>query len=277
MGKKYPYGKNILITGATSGLWKAAADYCAGKGFRVWGVSRRCAEEYRKVGRGEIRLSSMDVTVESSVKEGIEKICAQAGEIGIVLHCAGYGIGGAAEDTPIEMVRGEMETNYFGVLRVNQALLPHMREQGRGLVLVVSSVAGFFSIPFQSHYSSTKYALEAYVEALRIESRPFGIRACLIEPGDTRTEFTGARKVYSPEESVYHSQCVRSIKKMEKDEQNGKPPDSVAKAAERLARKKNPPIRRAVGWEYKLFACLKQILPSGLIEKILTAMYLPKP
>lgn len=144
MGKKYPYGKNILITGATSGLGKAAADYFAGKGFRVWGVSRRCAEEYRKVGRGEIRLSSMDVTVESSVKEGIEKICAQAGEIGIVLHCAGYGIGGAAEDTPIEMVSGEMETNYFGVLRVNQALLPHMREQGRGLVLVVSSVAGLF-------------------------------------------------------------------------------------------------------------------------------------
>lgn len=273
--KNYPYGNHMLITGASSGLGLAAAEYFAKKGFEIWGVSRRCEEKTTARGLGHIHWIQMDVTQEESVRKAIQTILEQAGEIGTVLHCAGFGVGGAAEDVPADQALIQLDTNYLGVLRVNRALLPAMRKQGRGLVLVVSSVAGLISIPFQSHYSSSKYALEAYVEALRLECRAMGIKAALIEPGDTKTGFTGARKVFSPEDSPYRAQCLRSIKKMEEDELNGKPAISVAKTADRLMRKKNPPVRRAVGWQYRFLVGIKRVLPSRLIEWILALLYLP--
>lgn len=266
---KNRYGKEVLVTGAGSGLGLACAEAFAASGCHVVSVSRSCKEETRKVGAGSIDTMKMDVNDDESIR----RVVGTMPRVDIVVHCAGFGIAGAAEDTPIDLARAQMETNYFGVLRVNARVLPKMRAQKSGLVLLISSVAGRIGIPFQSHYSSSKFALEAYCEALRMECAPFGIRASLIEPGDTRTGFTGARSKALDERSPYYEVCRRSVARMEHDEQNGKPPESVSKVALKLAARKNPPVRVAVGLEYKALLFLKRLLPDKLAEWILTAMY----
>ncbi len=274
-----PYGNNVLITGASSGIGLACLLLFCERGFRVWGVSRSGTSAVSLPDAA--RLSVLDVTDEQSVETGIRRIWDEAERetgtgIGTVIHCAGFGIGGAAEDTPIADVASQFDTNYFGVLRVDRVLLPLMRERGDSLVIVLGSIAGRISIPFQSHYSATKFAVEAYIEALRMEGKHFGIRAAIIEAGDTKTEFTARRRMAIPEGSVYRAQAVRSVARMEKDERNGYLPERVARAVLHVALKKNPPVRQAVGFSYTLLMFLKRILPDRLAEQVLSSMYLPK-
>jgi short-subunit dehydrogenase len=149
-----------------------------------------------------------------------------------------------------------------------------MKEQRKGLLIVIGSIAGRVSIPMQSQYSASKYALEAFTDAVRMEMKPFGVRASIIEPGDTKTGFTDAREIL--DDGKYGSLLQRSVAKMAKDEQSGRPPESVAKAAYKLACRIDPPARVPVGFEYKLLMFLLRIIPDRLKEFILTKMYLPK-
>ena len=266
----FPYGKNILITGASSGIGLAAAKRFAQAGYTVYALSRKCGEG----ACGNIVNIRADVCDEASIVRARERI----GDIGVILHCAGMGIAGAAEDTPEEAVRRQFEVNYFGVLRVNRVFLPGMRARGGGLVLVISSVAGRVPLPYQSHYSATKYALDTYVESLRMESRRFGIRAALIEPGDTRTGFTAMREMAIPTsaelgDSPYRAACEGAVARMARDEQNGAPPERAAQAALKLAGKTNPPVRVTVGLPYKLIMLLRRLLPARLFESVLEKMY----
>ena len=262
---KFPYGKNILITGASSGIGLAAAKLFSEAGYTVYAASRRCEEATQ----GNIHSIRMDVCDEASVLRARE----MTGEVGILLHCAGMGIAGAAEDTPEEAVRRQFEVNYFGVLRVNRIFLPNMRQRGGGLVIVTSSVAGRVPLPCQSHYSATKYALDTYVESLRMEAGRFGIRASLIEPGDTRTGFTSARTMDFPEGSPYQAACEGAVARMARDEQNGASPELAAKAALKLAGKANPPVRVTIGLPYQLIMLLRRIMPARTFENVLEKMY----
>ncbi len=268
-----PYGNVVLITGGSAGIGRAAAELFARAGYEVWAASRRCEEGSEAMGEGKIRSLRMDVCDDSSVSRAVDVILSVSGEIGTVLHCAGFGIAGAGEDTPLEGVRAQMETNYYGVLRVNRAVMPAMREKGRGLIVAVSSVAAVFSIPFQGHYCATKRALEAYIESLRMEARPFGIRAAILQPGDTKTEFTGARRFSMPEKSPYTEQARRSVAVMERDEQHGRTPESVAHTALKLAGKKRPPVRVTCGLDYKAMRILSGVLPARLVEWIVSLIY----
>jgi len=270
---KKPYGKTILITGASSGIGLAAAQCFAKDGYTVWAASRHCERKSAPYGAGVIHTIPMDVCDEHAVKLAVETILIESGEIGIVLHSAGWGIAGAAEDTPLEEVNAQMETNYYGVLRVNRAVLPAMREKKRGFILAISSVAAVLSIPFQSHYCSSKRALEAYIETLRMEARSYGIRAAYIQPGDTKTKFGNARVFAISEDSPYKQQCRRSVAVMERDERGGHTPESVAKVAFRLAGRKNPPVRVTCGLDYKLLRVLSRMLPKRWVEGILRGKY----
>jgi len=271
------YGKTVLVTGGSSGIGKECCRLFAEDGYDVWCASRSVEgggkEDFPS--GGSIRYVGMDVTDGASVEKAVAFVAGHSGGIGVVINCAGIGIGGPSEDTPIEDVHSLMETNYFGVLRVNTAVLPFMRGAGKGLVLIVSSVAGLISLPYQGHYCSSKYALEAYTEALRMELRLFpGLKVSLIEPGDTKTGFTDARRMSIDNTSPYYANCVRSVAVMEKDERNGKPPSSSAQVALRLAQKKNPRLRNIVGADYKLLATLKKLLPAALIEFVVRKIYL---
>jgi len=222
---------------------------------------------------GGIRPVRMDVRDSESVAAVTESVLSQA-DIGIVIHNAGIGIACPAEEFPSEAIKDLMETNFTGVLQVNSHILPHLRRRGGGLCLIVGSLAGIFPIPFQSHYCSSKAALDLYAASLRMELREYNVRVGLILPGDTNTGFTGARAYQVTGTSPYYSACLKAVKKMEKDETGGDPPEKAAKAILRICGRADPPLRTVVGLDYKLLSFLRRLLPDRLVEKILRSTYM---
>lgn len=271
---KNVYGRNVFVTGASSGIGKACAELFAKNGCTVTGVSRNAAEgtEYYP-GGGSLTLQRLDVTEEESARSFVESLPG----VDIAILCAGMGVAGPAETLPSDMTRKQMEVNYFGTLNVAQPCLTRMRKQRKGLLIVIGSIAGRVSIPMQSQYSASKYALEAFVDAVRMEMRQYGVRAAIIEPGDTRTGFTDARiKDVSSDDDEYRLKAEKSIAKMESDERGGKSPDSVARVAAMLAGRKEPPARVPVGADYKALMVLLRILPDRTREMIVSKLYLPE-
>lgn len=245
----------VLVTGGTSGIGRATARMLAEWGWHVvavgLGVDGR-APETQRIGRGELRTYEMDVTKPAD----ITRIVSALPRLDAIVHCAGFGIAGSAECTPMALARKQFDVNYFGVLQVNELALPLLRRTAarnrkRGRVIVVGSIGGRLGLPFQSHYSSTKAALEMYVEALRLEGRRHGITATIIEPGDLSTGFTGSRVIAEPTDSPYYDECQRSVGQMAHDEQTGAGPVSVARVIVKTLGKRNPPVRIAVGSSYK--------------------------
>jgi len=273
--------KVVLITGASSGIGEATAEYLMKKGFHVYGTSRKISgniDENKvmdEITGGFIRMIPMDVTDDESVNKGINYILEEEGHIDVLVSNAGAGIAGSVEDVSMEEARVQFDVNFFGTLRVIKAILPVMRNQKSGRIVAVSSVAGVISIPYQAHYSSSKYAVEGLAEALRYEVAPFGIKVCIVEPGDTRTGFTRNRVTAkkATEESPYHERFKRSLARMEKDEQNGAPPEAVARVICRMIMKEKPPVRTTVGFQYKMILFLKKILPGSLLEKVVGLLY----
>ncbi len=275
MRNKNLYGNNVFVTGASSGIGQACARMFAENGCSVTGVSRNTDEKTEHFpGGGSLTLRKLDVTDEEAVKEFIEKLPG----VDIAVLCAGMGIAGPAETTASELTRQQMEVNYFGTLNAAQPCLARMRMQNRGLLIVIGSIAGRVSIPMQSQYSASKYALEAFTDAVRMEMKQYGIRACIIEPGDTKTGFTAARVMQEDSAATedYSSVLRKSVAKMAADEQNGRSPDSVAKVALALAGRKNPPARVPVGIDYKALMILLRLLPDRTKEFILRKLYLPE-
>jgi short-subunit dehydrogenase len=264
----------VLITGASSGIGLAVSELFAQNGFTVFALSRNPSPDTRlHPGGGAIYPVKCDVSDTASVENAARTIQAQA-DVGIVIHSAGIGIACSTEDYPAQAVTGLMETNFGGVLRVNSLFLPHFRKRGGGLCLIIGSLAGIFSIPFQSHYCASKAALDSYASAARMELRDYGIKVSLVMPGDASTGFTGARKYFISESSPLYDACVRSVGKMEQDELHGCSPESIARVIFKICSKKNPPARKIVGFGYKLLSLMKKILPNRLAEFILRRLYL---
>lgn len=265
--------KVVLVTGASSGIGQAIAELLSEKGMKVYGTSRKC--DGGIIEKSQYYIVKMDVCDEVSVQNAVNMIVEREGRIDILVNNAGIGIAGAVEDMSHTECYKQMDTNFFGVLRMIRSVLPVMRKQKSGLIINIGSVAGFISIPYQALYSAGKYAVEAVTEALRAEIKPFGIKAALVEPGDTKTGFTRSRVIAQSlsGESVYKEASLRSIGKMEKDEQNGCSPEKVAKTVFKVICKNNPPVRTVVGFEYKLAYILKKLLPTSLVEKIITGIY----
>ena len=267
-----------LVTGGTSGIGKATARMLAAQGWRVIAVGLNAdgsVPETQRLGRGELFTYEMDVTKPSD----ITRILGALPRLDAIVHCAGFGIAGSAECTPMTLARKQFDVNYFGVLQVNEIALPLLRRTAarnrkRGRVIVVGSIGGRLGLPFQSHYSSTKAALEMYVEALRLEGRRHGITATIIEPGDLSTGFTGSRILAEPANSPYYDECQRSVGQMAHDEQTGDGPESVARVIVATLGKRNPPVRIAVGSSYKALIQLKRFLPDRLVEFVMRRIYM---
>jgi len=271
--KQY-YGTNVFLTGGSSGIGLATAEFFAENGFTVFAASRTPVADVRRYpGGGEIRPVALDVRDRLSIDAVAETVLTES-DIGIVVHCAGIGIACPGEEFPEDAVTGLMKTNFDGVLRVNNRFLPHLRERGGGLCVIVGSLAGVFPVPFQSHYCSSKAALDLYAATLRMELRDYNVRVSLVLPGDTNTGFTNARSYEIDENSAYYDACLKSLRKMEKDELGGHPPISAARAIFKLCSRKNPPLRAVVGIDYKLFYFLRRLLPYRIVEAILRSMYM---
>ncbi|MGE5613319.1 MAG: SDR family oxidoreductase [Bacillota bacterium] len=277
MGK---YGNVVLVTGASSGIGKAIAEYLAQKGYKVYGTSRKPQdaagmESSGGSGKPVVNFVRMDVCSEESVKNAVDEIIAREGELGIVINNAGIGIAGAVEDTSPEEALLQFDTNFFGMHRVIRQVLPIMRKQKRGLIVNISSVGALFPIPYQAMYVACKAAVEAMSGSLRNELRPFGIKVAVVEPGDTRTGFTKNRIFAreSGDNSAYAEYCKKSVAIMEKDELNGPDPVVVARAVWKIIERKNPPVCVAVGMRYKLLVFLKRLAPKAFESFVVSKMY----
>jgi len=270
----YRYGKNVFLTGGSSGIGLATAELFAENGYTVFAASRNPNMKVRSFpGGGEIRPIKLDVCDPRSVKKAAESVLSQA-DIGIVIHSAGLGIACPAEEFPEDAIERLMETNFTSILRINSHFLPHLRNRKSGLCIMISSVASIFPIPFQSHYCSSKAAIDSYAAALRMELYKYKVKVSLLLPGDTHTGFTSARSYDILDSSPYYGTCINAVRKMEKDELGGRLPISAARKVYKLSMKRNPPLRTIVGFEYKLLAFVRRFLPDKLTEKILKSMYI---
>jgi len=263
----------VLISGASAGIGRATADRLHDRGWTVVGASRRGTAS----GGGGWSPMVMDVDDDDSERSGMEKVLAEHGRLDAVVACAGWGLAGAAEQTPIELAKRQLETNFWGAVRVVQAALPVMRHQGGGRVVLVSSIGGIVALPFQAFYSASKFALEGYGEALAYEVAPFGIEVTLVEPGNVRTEFTEKRlDVVPPDppagehegEDVYADMVAKAVGLMERDEQNGVPPGDVATVIARVLESRRPRRRVSVGKpDERVGIIAKRLLPFGVFER----------
>jgi NAD(P)-dependent dehydrogenase (short-subunit alcohol dehydrogenase family) len=255
--------KVVIITGASAGIGLSLAQRLDKGGWSVVGASRRDASSS---GWASV---VMDVDSDQSVLAGVESVIATHGRIDAVVAGAGWGLSGAVEHTPIEEARAQLETNFWGAVRVVQAALPTMREQGSGRIVLVSSIGGVIGIPFQAFYSASKFALEGYGESLAYEVAPFGIRVSLVQPGNVSTDFTRSRRSVTPPAGVdpYVTAVSKAVGLMERDERNGVPADDAAKAIERLLNSTHPARRVSVGkMGERVGLMAKRLLPYRLFE-----------
>lgn len=218
----------------------------------------------------------MDVCDNASVEKGIQYILEKEGHIDIVVNNAGFGLAGAFEDCTVEEVKGQFETNVFGVVRVCRSVIPLMRKQNQGTIVIVGSIAGRIAIPFQSAYSASKFALEGFAEALRMELKPFGIQVVLIEPGDFKTDFTRNRAIAEQSQTnpVYLDTFKCALGVMENDERNGPPPSEVARHLEKILQHASPALRYPVGnMSDRMAVRLKSIMPEKIFEWLIMKVY----
>ena len=269
----------VLITGASSGFGEACARHLAAGNYRVYGTSRRASFNPTgppsSQGNG-YQMIPMDVRDDASVQQGVDFVINETGRIDVVVCNAGYGIAGAVEDTSVDEARRQFDTNLFGVWRTCRATIPHLRRQGGGHLVIVSSLAGLMGIPFQAAYSASKFALEGMAEALRMEVKPWGIHVALIEPGDFHTRFTQNRvkTVAADHNSAYATIFPRALAVMERDERRGPPPDRMARLLERIIRHPSPRLRYTTGTlAQRSGALLKRLLPGWLFEWLMMSTY----
>jgi NAD(P)-dependent dehydrogenase (short-subunit alcohol dehydrogenase family) len=252
-----------LVTGASAGLGRACADRLAAAGWVVVGASRRGTG-----GTGWAGLV-MDVDSDDAVCGGVAGVLKQHGRIDALVAAAGWGVAGAAEDTSIIEAKAQFETNFWGCVRVVQAALPPMRDRGAGRIVLLSSIGGVISLPFQAHYSAAKFALEGFAEALAYEVAPFGVAVTLVQPGNFATDFTASRKIAlaATPDSPYAAAMAKAIAVMERDERNGAPPGQVAATVQRVLDARKPPRRVSVGKASERIGVIaKRLLPFRVFE-----------
>lgn len=258
--------KIVVVTGASSGIGMATAKYFAECGNKVYGLSRRGTSDGSFVG------VSCDVTDFAAVASVFADIVATEGQIDVLVNNAGTGISGAVEHIAYEQTDKLFKLNTLAVTECTRLALPYLK-QSKGVVVNVSSVAAVVPIPYQTAYSCSKAAINMFTEALRLELKGSGVRVCAVMPGDTKTGFTDAREKTSDENGGYEGKLDKSVKRMERDERNGRDPKSVAKVIYKVASKRNPPPLCAVGVEYKLICWLVKWLPTRFMLWVVSKLY----
>ena len=255
----------VVITGASNGIGKAAADAFSRYGDRVYNLSRHDPHDENSM------FVACDVTDEAQCRAAIDRVLSEAGRIDVLINNAGFGISGPVETTEISAMQRQFDVCLFGSMRVLKPALPALR-QSKGTVLFTSSVAAVTPIPYQAFYSAAKAAINSVVMALRNELKGTGIRVAAVLPGDVKTDFTAKREKNEVNESLYPNE-VRSVAKMEHDEQHGMSPDRIAKKFLKLSKQKSPKPFCSVGIAYSAVCVLIKFLPARFANWVLGKMY----
>lgn len=263
--------KVVLITGGSSGIGKSIGEFLHHKGFVVYGTSRNP----ELVLKSAFPLVTLDVRSTDSIHLAVANIIALSGRLDIVINNAGVGITGPLEEIPTSEIKNNFETNLFGPIEVMKAILPQMRRQKSGLIINITSIAGYMGLPYRSIYSASKGALELITESLRMEVKSFGIHITNVAPGDFATNIASGR-FHTPliKDSAYDIPYRNTLKMMDEHVNSGSNPNEMAEAIYRIIQNPNPKVHYKVGaFMQKFSVILKRILPDKVYEKILMNHY----
>lgn len=263
--------KVVFITGASSGIGKSIGTYLKSKDYVVYGTSRNP----EKVTETAFPLIKLDVRDTISISTAIHKVLELEGKIDVLINNAGVGITGPLEEIPTEEIKNNFETNFFGPIEVMKAVLPTMRTQKAGLIINITSIAGYMGLPFRSVYSASKGALELVTEALRMEVKPFNVKITNVAPGDFATNIAAGR-YHAPliKGSAYETTYGPSLTTMNEHVDSGKDPEYMAKAIESIIEHADPKVHYKVAVPLQKFSIvLKRILPDKMYEKMLMNHY----
>ncbi len=264
--------KVIIITGATSGIGKAMAMSLAQQDCKVYGTGRNIPQENL---HENLRYKYMDVKNADSVIGSINAIVEKEPRIDVLINNAGIGLAGPLEETPFEEIQDVFETNYFGMIRVIRHVIPVMRKNHSGLIVNISSIGGKLGLPFQSIYTSSKFAVESLTEALSIELKPFGIRVCLIEPGDYNSRVNFNRRTMAPgKDSPYYKRLSHFFELLENNINRGSNPEKMGRLIVKIVNSAAPKLRYRSGKFFeRIIPLSKCIIPGRLFELILQKFY----
>ena len=263
--------KVVLITGGSSGIGKSIGTLLSQKGFIVYGTSRNP----EKVSNAVFPLIALDVRDTASIQSAVATIIQEAGRLDVVINNAGVGITGPLEEIPMVEIKNNFETNFFGPIEVMKAALPQMRAQQSGLIINITSIAGYMGLPYRSVYSASKGALELITEALRMEVKSFGIQITNVAPGDFATNIAAGR-FHAPvvQGSAYEKVYAGVLQTMDAHVDSGSNPNEMAEAVYQIIQNPNPKIHYKVGvFMQKFSIVLKRILPDKVYEKMLMNHY----
>jgi NAD(P)-dependent dehydrogenase (short-subunit alcohol dehydrogenase family) len=254
----------VLVTGASSGVGQASAQLLAQSGYRVIGTSRNPAAAGDTPG---VTMLPLDVRSDDSAVACVNAVSDLAGRLDILVNNAGYELAGAIEELSMNEIKAQLETNFFGVVRMVKAVLPLMRRQKHGQIINVSSLAGLSAIPFMGIYSASKFAVEGCTQALRLEVKPFNIRVSQIEAGFLRTPMMSHRQVAAGRIAEYDPWRQRAYDAIRAFEEKAPGPELVARTVLRIAASKAPRLRYVVGQQAKFVTRLQRLLPEGPYEQ----------
>ena len=263
--------KVVLITGGSSGIGKSIGEFLHQKGYIVYGTSRNP----EKVQKSIFPIVALDVRDVSTIQKAVALVIRNEKRLDILINNAGVGITGPLEEIPMEEIKNNFETNFFGPIDVMKAVLPQMRAQKSGLIINITSIAGYMGLPYRSIYSASKGALEIITEALRMETKSFGIQITNVAPGDFATNIAAGR-FHAPviSGSAYELAYGQVLKSMNDHVDSGSDPNEMAEAIYKIIQTPNPKIHYKIGFFMQKFSIvLKRILPDKVYEKMLMNHY----
>jgi len=265
----------VLITGASSGIGKETAKLLLQNGYVVYGAARRldAMEDIRQMG---VKTLKVDVTDDSALVQMVAGILRTEGRIDILINNAGYGSTGALEDVPMSEARSQFDVNVFGLARLTQLVVPHMRLQGKGKVINISSVGGKIATPLSGWYNATKYSVEALSDTLRNELKPFGIAVVLIEPGGIQTAWSGiaaGNAVRNSGLGPYKPMVDKLVEGFKQYDHRLSHPGVIAKVILKAIRAKNPRPRYVAGFMAKPLLLAKKLIPDRLFDRVIRSQF----
>ncbi len=268
-----------LVTGGSSGIGEQTALRLEQEGFEVYAVARRVDRMDRLQQQG-IHVFGMDVTDDASMVSGVARIVEEQGRIDVLVNNAGYGSYGAVEDVPLDEARRQFDVNVFGLARLTQLVTPHMRAQGSGRIINISSIGGKFYEPLGAWYHAAKFAVEGFSDSLRIELAPFGIDVVIIEPGPIRTEWNEISReslTLTSKGGAYEEMATGVRQVLERADTSklmSSTADVVAKKIVKAATVRNPRARYPVGRNAGTIVRARKLLPDAAFDAIVKRMYL---
>jgi NAD(P)-dependent dehydrogenase (short-subunit alcohol dehydrogenase family) len=255
--------KIALVTGASSGIGEATAERLSKAGYKVYGTSRRGAQ----AGKRSFEMLSLDVTSDESVEAAVTEVTRRDGRIDLLVNNAGFGVAPAgAEESSIDQARSIFETNFFGLIRMTRAVVPHMRRQGSGRIINIGSVLGFLPMPYGALYAATKHAVEGYSESLDHELRTRGIRVSVVEPAYTKTPFDANFMEPDAKLDEYREARAGVNKRVNEVMATAEQPSVVADTVLRAASAARPKVRYAAGKLANRLRLLRRFAPAGLVD-----------